>query len=115
MTEEDFFSIFGDGFPETTLHPIVSKVQRAELYLHKVMEEHPENCYTTAEKEQISKELDLILCDEKKRNKRKGDKPQPNRTLRQLGYEMVQVCRKEKGCKGYDEWKIIPYSKRKAA
>lgn len=114
MTEEDFFSIFGDGFPETTLHPIVSKAQRAELYLHKVMEEHPENCYTTAEKEQISKDLDLILCDEKKRKKRKGDKPQPNRALRQLGYEIIPVCRKEKGCKGYDEWKIIPYSKRQA-
>lgn len=109
MTDEDFLRIFSAGFPETALHPIVSKIKRAELYLQQVRDEHLDNRYTTEEKEKLSKDLDLILCDEKKRKKRKGDKPQPNRALHQLGYEIIQVQRKEKGCKGYDAWKIIPY------
>ena len=51
-------------------------------------------------------ELDLILSSDKKRKRRKSDKPQANRALHQLGYEIVRAGKKEKNHQGYDTWKI---------
>ena len=91
--------IFGEGFPVTTLHPMADKVRQAEVHLQQVMEAHPDNRYTTAEKEQLGLELDLILSSDKKRKRRKSDKPQANRALHQLGYEIVRAGKKEKTIK----------------
>ena len=101
--------IFGEGFPVTTLHPMADKVRQAEVRLQQVMEAHPDNRYTTAEKVQLGQELDLILSSEKNRKRRKSDKPQANRSLHQLGYEIVQTSKKDKGYRGYNIWKIIPW------
>ena len=105
-SDEEFMRIFGEGFPVTTLHPMADKVRQAEVHLQQVMEAHPDNRYTTAEKEQLGLELDLILSSDKKRKRRKSDKPQANRALHQLGYEIVRAGKKEKNHQGYDTWKI---------
>ena len=108
-SDEEFLRIFGEGFPVTTLHPMTDKVSQAEVHLQQVMEEHPDNRYTTAEKDQLGIDLDLILGSDKTRKRRKSDKPQVNRALHQLGYEIVQTSKKGKGHQGYDIWKIIPW------
>ena len=108
-SDEEFLRIFSEGFPETILHPMADKARQAKLHLQQVMDAHPDNRYTTAEKVQLGLELDLILSSEKSRKRRKGDKPQANRSLHQLGYEIVQTSKKDKGYRGYNIWKIIPW------
>lgn len=107
-SDEEFLRIFGEGFPVTKLHPMVDKARQAELYLQQYMEAHPDNRYTTAEKERLGVELDMILSSDEKRKRRKSDKPQANRVLHQLGYKIVHAGKKDKKHKGYDIWKIVP-------
>ena len=109
--DEDFLRIFGECFPETKLHPIVNKERRAELYLQQVMDQDPDNRYTTAEINQLSLELDVILNSEKKRHKRKTEKPQPNRALHRLGYDSKRLTRKSRHCANYELWELVPWHK----
>ena len=108
---DELMRFFGTGFPETKLHPPVSKERRAELHLKQVMAEHPDNRYSTEEKDQLGIDLDLILNDEKKRNKRKQEKAQPNRALHKLGYDIQRIDRKSKESRDYEWWEILPWQK----
>lgn len=104
-SDEAFLRIFGEGFPETCLHPMIDKERQALLRLQQVLNDHPDHRYTKAEKDQLGLELDLILHSEKDRKRRVSAMPQANRVLHEMGFHFEQGSHRTENAR-YDYWEL---------